>query len=316
MDMIYYNPDYAIRAFGLQNTGVICYFNSMLQSFLSCTSVIEIFSKSEELQNRNPLCRELWRLIKIAKTGDGDSSAMSPVIWRALMLQKGKSFSNFGNGQEDTNEGFLIFLDALDAPEIVRLFEHRYRHTIVCGKCNHSKQISADENVFIEFSLDEFNKNNNNLQHMILHQTPEIDDAYKCEKCGEQGEKSKTSRLSMVPEVLAVMLKKYDGKWNIDAPQYLKMPLNGKQIKYRLVATNEHSGSRSGGHYWANALRADNTYYNLNDAGVQVITELNDTNVQVVTKLKSTANTYMLWYHIVESVDDLDELMANLTISS
>ena len=41
MDLTKYNEELCINPVGFVNNGVICYFNSMLQSLLSCTSFIE-----------------------------------------------------------------------------------------------------------------------------------------------------------------------------------------------------------------------------------------------------------------------------------
>ena len=51
MDLIRYDNEYAVSGFGFQNTGVICYFNSMLQGLLSCTSFIQMFKENKDLQN-------------------------------------------------------------------------------------------------------------------------------------------------------------------------------------------------------------------------------------------------------------------------
>ncbi len=284
-----YNNEYVVRPFGLQNTGVICYFNSMLQCFLSCTSVIETFSKNTDLQQRNSLCAEVWKLIKATRNTDTDISRFSCTIWTELIkrLKQTKKFSGtFGLGQEDSHEGFLIFLDALDSTEIEQLFEHRYRHIINCGKCGHKQKIPGDESVFIEFSREEINNYGGDIENMIISQTPEIDNDYKCSKCSQKGDKKKTSRLSMTPEVLIVLLKKYHGKWSVDAPMELNIPNSGSDpFKYKLVALSEHAGTTTSGHYWTNAVRDGGKIWNLNDMNIGP------------GSLKSTITTYMLWYH-------------------
>ena len=286
MSHIKFCEDYCLEPFGLQNTGVICYFNSMLQCFLSCTSVVETFVCDPELQTRNALCTAVYRLIEGARAGS-DVSNMSPTIWNEFMKRL-KPKHRFGRGQEDTNEGFLLFLDALGAPEIERIFEHRYRHVILCTKCDTKHQVVGDEGVFIEFSRDEIKQYGGDIQAMVIRQTPEIDDAYRCKSCNMTGEKRKVTRLTMAPEVLIVLLKKYNGKWTVDAPETMEIPRgNGEYLKYRLVALNEHSGTANGGHYWANAVRSGGRVWNLNDTGVSAGT------------LKSGTTTYMLWYHVI-----------------
>lgn len=296
--LIKYNREYALRPFGLNNTGVICYFNSMLQCLLSCTSVVETFQQNKELQTRNPLCAVFWSMICKAQDENDAVQNMSPVVWSALiarMRASGKRFGNFGSGQEDANEGMTIFIDELDSPEIEQLFEHRYRTTLECAECGHKHKltggndISGDVSIWTEFHLKEVKAAGGDLQQMIVKPTCEPIDGFACPKCKHKGEKSQTMRLSMTPEIMVIMLKKYKSKWAVDAPEIIEIPShNTAPFRYRLVALSEHSGSESGGHYWANALRSDEKYYNLNDTGVSAIPQL-----------KTTQASYMIWYHVI-----------------
>jgi ubiquitin C-terminal hydrolase len=63
MDLIKYNTEFSINPVGFHNNGVICYFNSVLQSLLSCTSFIE---KVKHITNlNNPVIRFLNELIDL-----------------------------------------------------------------------------------------------------------------------------------------------------------------------------------------------------------------------------------------------------------
>ncbi len=168
------------------------------------------------------------------------------------------------------------------------LFEHRYSTTIICLKCQHKhRTTSPDESIFIEFSLQDFRATSGDLQQMILKQSPLMDDNYKCPKCHQKGEKTQIKKLSMIPEILVVLLKKYKEKWVIDAPTELKIPaMDQTSFNYKLVALSEHSGGQAGGHYWARALRHEKNYM------------LNDTHVSsLLDNLKTNNATYMIWYH-------------------
>lgn len=296
--LIKYNPYYTVSPFGLNNTGVICYFNSMLQCLISCTSVLEKFDTTPGLQTRNALCAAFWKLITTARTNPADAHSMSPVVWSALitrMKASGKTFKNFGSGQEDVNEGLTLFVDELDAPEIEQLFEHRYRTVITCGKCGNKHKIAADNiitgdiKLCTTFHFDEVKKAGGDLQQMIIKQSRDDLDGFACAVCKDRSPKTESVRLSMTPEILVITLKKYDGKWAIDAPETITIPSNGDSpFQYRLVALSDHSGGQSGGHYWAHARRADDKCY-----------VLNDTNVSPINRLQSSLATYMIWYHAV-----------------
>jgi ubiquitin C-terminal hydrolase len=258
--------------------------------------------KSSELQTRNVLTKSLWQVIAAAQSGS-DVANLSPVIWQAFMRrirelddafwqQKNEDEKTkrrplvFGQSQEDANESIVKFVDALDSPEIEQLFEHRYRHTVTCEACKFEKEIAPDEGIMIEFSLAEIKAAGADIQQMIKKQNPEMDTSYKCIKCKSDGQKTKLSKLTMTPEILILLFKKYDAKWSVDVPEFLEIPSStGSSHKYRLVACNEHAGGMSGGHYWAHALRSDSVY------------RLDDTSVTRVDNLKSSMSTYMVWYH-------------------
>lgn len=296
-DLIKYNSTYILPPFGLVNTGVICYFNSMLQCLLSCTSIIEKFATSPELQQRNELCIALWETIVMAKQNPESVEKMSVMVFKALittMRKSGKTFKNFGSGQEDVNEGLTVFIDELNSPEIQQLFEHRYRTTLTC-KCGYKHKLAAnnivsgDISICATFHLEELKKVNGNLQQLIIKQTRDDRDGFACVQCKDRGPKAETVRLSMTPEILVITLKKYDNKWSIDVPDTISIPsTNVEPYVYKLVALSDHSGGQAGGHYWANAIRQDNKAYTLND-----------TSVTDIEQLKATKASYMIWYHIV-----------------
>lgn len=94
----------------------------------------------------------------------------------------------------------------------------------------------------------------------------------------------------MVPEILAFMFTKFRGKSMVDIPHNLDIPArHGRRYNYKLVAQSEHSGSQTGGHYWARVLR--------NNAGIHGYM-LNDLQI-THAPLTSTSETYMVFYHIL-----------------
>lgn len=291
MDHIKYNSKLTLPKSGLENRGVQCHFNSMIQGFLSCTSVIEVFKTNEDgIQTRNILCKTLWEMIQ--KSLDGHTIAeYGPKLWNAFMLKTASSRKKYGNSQEDAQESFVRFLDALDAPEIEYLFEHRYTQTIICNHCNHKhKSLNEDTNTFVEFHQREVG-GPANLQTLILKQNPPMDEEFKCVNavCGKRGNKQHFKRLGMTPEIIVVMFKKFDNKWLVTCPEIIDIPSPKpeKPYQYRLVAVNEHGGDQGGGHYWARALRRSGPAY------------LNDATATDETGIESSCQTYLVWYHII-----------------
>ena len=272
--MIKYNQGYSLKPFGLNNTGVICYFNSMLQCFLSCTSVIELFHKDKKLQSNNLLCASIWNMIKKSKR-DFDISCLGPALWQQFTSQT----INFGHGQEDAHEGFIRFLECINYPALEQLFQIRYKSYRVCLGCNVKKELQSDTNVYVDFDRSHIANNDINLNRRITLMDT------NCAKCDCQIKKYDT--LCMVSEVIIFLLKKYDSKWVLDLPKEFSINGIDSRMTYKLIAVSEHSGTTSGGHYWANCERQGGAF------------NLNDNTESSISSVSSSANTYMAWYHLV-----------------
>lgn len=303
MSLTKYNAKLALAPFGLRNSGVICYFNSMLQCFLSCTSVLAVFDNNAEVRGRNSLCAAVWALIQHARAGDKRVEAMSTVVWEELRRQlRAKRMTPFGQGMEDAHEGFLKFIDAFDAPELQELFEHRYKSTFQCSRCNvrwtlenNAGEQQVDTGVFCKFQREDFEQGEA-LERMILQREEPADDNTRCHACGEKCTHVRTDRYIFTPEVIIALFSKFQPnaagtrfvyqKWVARAPQELTIPGCRGEIKYRMVAVAEHAGDMEGGHYWAHAARQGGTY------------RLDDMRVEAAA-VDATYTSYMVWYHVV-----------------
>ena len=148
--MISFNSQYLPPAFGFNNLGATCYFNSLLQSLLTCTSLTEIFIKNKnnpkfknnkvamvylsiiELFHENPFTIAHQQLI----------TKKSPELWRnmILYLQNKKIYKSFGRGQEDTHEAFIMLMQCWEnIDEINVLFEHTSHDNYFCSDCKKTK---------------------------------------------------------------------------------------------------------------------------------------------------------------------------------
>lgn len=301
MSLTLYDAKLELPAFGLRNSGAICYFNSMLQCFLSCTSVLKVFD-STGIRTRNQLCAEVWTAITRAREGV-DASDMSIRIWDAFreqMREKGIR-TTIGSGMEDAHEGFVKFLEAFDAPELEMLFENRYKTVVQCGRCGDCRALLNDKNkpqidtrVFCKLALEDFLKAD--VETLILQRDDETDADYRCSACNEKNVHSRIERLVFTPEVIILLFEKWEQcagakkatykRWAADAPDVITIPGQRSEIRYRRVAMSEHGGDTDGGHYWAHARRRDGGY------------RLDDTRVSAAEAMP-TMSTYMAWYHVV-----------------
>ena len=320
MTIVYdYNNDYIPEPFGLQNTGAICYFNSLVQSLLSCSSLNEHILTNLDRYKSNVILQhyiKLLRSITISQDNQRRQLRLSTegahiqMINKLIQIQKNTMFNvKFGTGQQDVGEGLNLLLDAINDKPVMELFQVRYSEHIECKICDH-KHISASHPYLpIDIALDVFDKKPPTehpkiIEKYVLKHNEYIDDAYRCtnKSCRLTGDKFKYVMLTMVPEIIIISFKKFasvgpmkktrDGK-KISSTSAIKkcihfpmtLSFNSGKLNYEIVSQCEHSGGIGGGHYWAISKRKDKVY------------NFNDTSVSSAT-FNPTANTYMVFYHI------------------
>ena len=303
MDLIKYDNAYVPRAFGFRNHSSMCYLNSLLQSLLSCPSLFIMLSKHKDTL-RNPLGIKLLQIYETAMSGQ-DASGLNDNIYHELEKISANRLSaseiRINIGQQDIHEALSLILDGLEnVPGVIRLFMHRYQWSVLCHTCKkYTGQTPIDGRVFILepslkndqdamfASVDPDYGKTMDLNKFIEIQKSCTDEFYACSECKIKCKKFTETTISMVPEILPIMLKKYREKVLTEFPLNLTFTYlrdSNKKLIYELVAQVEHSGSQSGGHYFAICKRPLG-WKNLNDGSVS------DANP------RPTPNTYMLFYH-------------------
>lgn len=118
---------------------------------------------------------------------------------------------------------------------------------------------------------------------------------FKCD-CGEKMVKFyRAEKLKMLREVVVIIFNKFQMKDNRWFPQELTFGAKGgSTLNYRLVGKIEHSGTRFGGHYWAQSFRGK-SWTRLNDSGV------------TVGNSAHSSDTFMVAYHIVDPLEAAEE---------
>jgi ubiquitin C-terminal hydrolase len=291
-----YNDDLVPRAFGFNNSGVICWGNADCQSLFSCTSFVETLLHLEEELTKSPpglglACVKLARHIRDKTDPEkvdmkGHSLDIIVSMIRVLYYKNGKQLLS-SNQQQCANEGFILLLDALNCRQIDDLFNNIYQIDTECPACKQICSTMRDKNIQIEiFSNFEFKTSQDFANYLRVH-TSETSD-YRCDKCGVKSANVKrTAKLRRVGEVIVVMFNKYHVKSNKWFPTEFTLPgANNTSFNYELVSQIEHVGSLYGGHYYAYSKRSDGVYL------------LNDTIATKAEGFKPTANTYMLMYHL------------------
>jgi len=338
-----YDPDVVPGAFGLNNTGAICYFNSILQVLVGCSSFVRTVLANKEYLAHTNTGKAMFEFV--STFGSQETQLHSARVLGALTrdLARRRPRVRFGAGQESASEALDHILDMMEPPAIeesktggeskstavaspiTNLFLHRFRCNLHCRKCKQVVTKNTDYNVnFNLFHIDmlktqpateeEFSK------AIRVHISATED--YRCPKCPcpNCGSESKAGKckdtkcatqipgstairvynLTMVPEIIFCMFNlyvRYGGRRSTRYfPERITFPASdGGKMIFLLVGQVEHSGSLSGGHYWARGRRTNGKVYKLNDTGVGP------------SSFSPSASTYIIAYHYAgtESAEDL-----------
>ena len=309
MELIAYDKNFVPYPFGLTNSGAICWFNSLLQSLLSCSSLNKTIIENQHQTKfaSNEILKHYLKLLQYGLDNDKprqvflDQDHVQIINIIIKKQEKSKFKRKLGSGNQDADEGFKLVIDAIKNKSITQLFQLRYRGFITCNLCKHTHESTpnmGDLNITIDIAMDIFDgkpadKHAEIIQKYIIYHDEYLDDNYTCIKCKLKGNKLKYAKLTMLPEMLVLLFKKYTSaggsvraiKQNITFPQSLSFS-RGKK-KYQLISQCEHSGSLGGGHYWAISSRKNGTF-NLNDSGTSI------------TNFSPSIGTYLVFYHYVE----------------
>lgn len=270
-----YDKKYALPAFGLQNVGNSCYFNSLIQSLLSCPILQQVLS------NRSS------KKIVHAYNNIADQKINHAGELLNILIEETKNSGNtlhYG-WQEDAHEGLMLLLDKIGS-DIEIFFNVRYDTNLICDSCKHQTKIEEDKGAKCEIFVDYYDDSKPLAQYLRCNFSMPED--YKCDKCHTTNTTLRRNTLRRISTIVVLTLKKYHRKKIIDFP--MSFTINGGRtiLKYKIVAQIEHSGGMGGGHYYARCLREDGIYV------------CNDSSVMKIDKFEPTPNTYMVFYHLDE----------------
>lgn len=286
---------------GFNNTGVVCWFNSLLQSLISCEHFYNHFKDNQDsIENQSHTYNELCTLVnKITKSED--IRPMSVLILKGMLkdYEIKKQKLDIAFGQQSPRDGLMCLLEAANNKELDASFNHVYEVTLIC---NETKKILSKKrdngtiiNAFDEESLIQKGLENFLLSHQCQLETDFVPDPkeYKDYEHKEGYTYKRTYNLRRIPDITIISLNRYytDGKQhrprnpNINLPDEMNFPfISGGNLTYKKVATCEHSGGLNGGHWISRATREDKTYV------------FNDMSVVPYEGLKTLPSTYLTFY--------------------
>lgn len=317
-NLISLKQNFLLYPFGLYNNSILCYFNSLLQTLLSCTSITEYLLRNEEELKNNKFLILYIKLIKKYINSENHSNYLVDntnilLFNEFLTIIKSKKI-NFGYDQEDSGELLLLLLDIINNKYINDLFLHRYKCDIYCKQCKKLTNIQSDISSFFEININDLNnkflnynvdKHLSNLNKYIRNNYSELEN-YICSNCKYNNMNIKIHRLTLIPTILVINLNKYILKSNYQYPIELIFinKLSEYCYKYKLISTINHSGSQNFGHYITKTIRKNHEYKHCTDKEFDIYL-LNDTSYQK-DNFKSDSNSYLLFYHYIETCDYFD----------
>jgi ubiquitin C-terminal hydrolase len=239
---------YLPHAGGFINNGSSCWFNAVLNGFLSCPVFNKVMLDNENTEDftKNLIAINYIKILKelsppITKSIDLSSQDIkeiqeiitntqqkkilsNAILWTLILKSASARHDNieFSYGQNCAGEGIDMFLDTLeDLPDIINLIEFRTQWEAWCYKCDtwSKPTIESDYTYKIPCSLkneqlDKFVKKNEELinptlSNYLFSNSGYIDADHQCGNCKKKCEKYKITRLSFLPEILIVMAKRY-----------------------------------------------------------------------------------------------------------
>jgi ubiquitin C-terminal hydrolase len=181
-----YDPAYAPAAYGLNNTGAICYLNSFLQALAGCTALCRAILQNADYLARTRTGAAMLAYFRALADEQGarpqpapGTASLSAAVLGALVadLAARRPHVSFGAGQESASEALVHLLDMMEpepagpqasgaagtagtAPAlseespVTRLFLHRFRCELHCRRC--ARVVSMDTDNAVTFNLFHF----------------------------------------------------------------------------------------------------------------------------------------------------------------
>lgn len=264
LQLCVYDIKYAPSVFGFNNTGVICWYNSLLQLLLSLPSLNKLLLTNELLFQNNLFAMEYIQLIKKALSRDDQlSSVSSHLLHTMINLMKQKNKTDFGYSQECVDEALILILDMFDNSMVTNLFMIKYKYTIYCNSCKQITSDTVDRYYRIQISPHIKFDNKDDFCNYLRNRQVNCDN-YKC-ICGTVSPDSvRQEELRALREVIVITINKFSVKDPYWFPQ--ELTFNNGELTYKLISKIEHSGNSAGGHYWIQTLR--DKWYTINDISV------------------------------------------------
>lgn len=145
-----YDTEYAAPPIGFTNTGVMCWFNSLLQMLLGVSAFNQCVLDERQWLSDNPLAAAYIRLAEaiLPNSGEYDPEDLGRFSGCSLEILHGLTAAcpgaNLDFGQQCASEGFTRFIESMCSKPVDEIFMNAYKQTITCTACNNVVSSTRD----------------------------------------------------------------------------------------------------------------------------------------------------------------------------
>lgn len=264
IEYIHYDPKLVPAPVAQNNTGAICWFNSLMQTLLGIPAIAQILLDYAPEFKNNGLAREYTNILANGQTSNSSYGLLRAFLARMKTM---KINLNIGaQGQDCAGMAMFEFIRGL-GPRIEEAFKTVVEFTITCPNCGAQTQTTRDDACHLGVSGNviftteaEFKK--------YLHLHEDNVDAWKCDECRVLSRDVKRrAQLKVLRSVIMVLFEHNHTLRRRWFPSSMTFPkIGGGNLTYNLVGKINYSGCITSGHYYAHSLR--DSWYCLNDTSM------------------------------------------------
>ena len=193
------------------------------------------------------------------------------------------------NKQEDARGFFLMLMEHFrrKLKALSDLFDGELRSTLTCRRCSHPR-MKSDPYKFLALSLPTDNNEHDSFNIPRKHDIYDLLDGfvkqefitgYNCTHCGAQDVTEKKLDILSTPQILVLVLKRFNGlrKLNdfVEFPSKLALKYvsagNEQHQLYRITGVVVHKGPNIAAGHYISYVNADGSWFQCNDSYIQKV---------------------------------------------